>query len=355
MENQDTAKTATGIVHIKSNPEVASTIRERLNANHGLLSNRIQLILILLIAVAGCLRLRWLILMIAAVLLLDFVCFVVRRANTLARWNGGKPRLATADDFRSVDDAFRAQEIPTPTMSDFENAMGFSMRPEWQTELRYQEAVAFYQGGVVADIGCGDGRLCWRYHICPPDTYYGVDVEGLVKTLSERTSGRAHAISGVAESTGLANESVDLLVCTEVFEHLTDPGRALREFCRVLKPGGQIVIQSPSARRLRNLNPFHLAVTLLGRWFPALLQRTMVHENTWIGAFTYHWDFTRQDFQFYMRGLPLKIENWYTVTYKFDPNGSSLRRLAYRLAHLPVINSFWGDLTAVLRRQGPSE
>ena len=335
---------------IKDKQEIAKTLKGRLASSRGLFSNRVQVLLTLLLIGFACLRMWWLAIMIATVLLADFLAYVVSRAKMLSHWNAGKPRLTTAHDFHAVDDAFRAQNLPTPTMGDYENAMGFSKMPEWRTALRYQELARFYQDGVVADIGCGDGRLCWRYHICPPENYYGVDAAGLVKILSDQTSGRAHAIAGVAESTGLPSESVDLLVCTEVFEHLTDPAHALQEFCRVVKSGGQIVIQSPSARRLRNLNLFHVAVTFLGRWFPSILQRTMVHENTFIGAFTYHWDFTQQDFQHYVQGLPLKIESWHSATYKFNPNGNSLHRLAYRVARLPVINSVWGDLTVVLRK-----
>src|ERR1022692_5011298 len=71
--------------------------------------------------------------------------------SMLSHWNAGKPRLTTAHDFHAVDDAFRAQNLPTPTMGDYENAMGFSKMPEWRTALRYQELARFYQDGVVAD------------------------------------------------------------------------------------------------------------------------------------------------------------------------------------------------------------
>jgi len=39
-----------------------------------------------------------------------------------------------------------------------------------------------------------------------------------------------------------ADESVDAVVCTEVFEHLVDPPAAAREIIRVLKPGGRLVL-----------------------------------------------------------------------------------------------------------------
>jgi ubiquinone/menaquinone biosynthesis C-methylase UbiE len=41
------------------------------------------------------------------------------------------------------------------------------------------------------------------------------------------------------------NEEFDAVLCTEVFEHLPDPGLAIREFARILKNGGQLIITAP--------------------------------------------------------------------------------------------------------------
>ena len=213
---------------------------------------RIWSITLVLLALLGC----------------DFVAFIMRRHRVLARYNAGQPRLSTADDFRAVDDAYTQRGEKPPTMTDFEKAAGFAFVPEWRTALRYREVGRFYAAGLLVDIGCGDGRLCWHYHACPPQNYYGVDATGLVAILREKTNDVAHALAGTAEATTLPDHHADLVVCSECFEHLTEPGLALREFCRILKPAGRIVIQSPSARRLRNLNPLHLIATYLGRWFP---------------------------------------------------------------------------------------
>lgn len=337
-------------LHTKNKRETAATLRERLAADCGLLTKNTELVLDLLLVGSAVVGMWWITGCIAAVLLVDFFVYVGRRQRMLSFWGAGTPRLMTAEDFHAADDAFRLQDRSAPTMSDYEEAMGFSDRPEWREALRYQELIHFSEGGTVVDIGCGDGRLCWKYNICSPENYFGVDSGTLVQSLIDRTSGKAHAIKGVAEATALPSECADLVVCTEVFEHLSDPEIAMREFCRILRPGGRIVIQSPSAVRLRNLNPFHMVTIFLGHWFPSLLQRTVVHENTFIAAFTYHWDFTRQDFKKLVHGLPLGILSLRGATYHFNPHGNILHRLAYRISHLPVINSLWGDLTVVLRK-----
>lgn len=52
-------------------------------------------------------------------------------------------------------------------------------------------------------------------------------------------------------------ESFDLVVCVEGIEHLENPFNAIREFSRVLKPGGKIILTLPNylniERRLRFL------------------------------------------------------------------------------------------------------
>lgn len=49
---------------------------------------------------------------------------------------------------------------------------------------------------------------------------------------------------GVVESLPYADESFDLVLCTQVFEHLSDPAAATREIHRVLKPGGVALVST---------------------------------------------------------------------------------------------------------------
>ena len=51
----------------------------------------------------------------------------------------------------------------------------------------------------------------------------------------------------LADITALPFEDAgfDLVLCSHVLEHVDDDGRAMREMCRVLRPGGAALIQSP--------------------------------------------------------------------------------------------------------------
>lgn len=337
-------------IRIKTDLEARKTIRVDELANRGFCGNRLALALFV-VALGGLLWDRYLALAVGVVFAADYISFVIRRIRTLRRYEGRKPRLVTPSDFATVNQAYERKGIEEPTMTKWHEIAGLGAVDDWRTALRYRVAASFYAGGTLIDVGCGDGRLCWQYHACPPSNYIGVDVgSGGLEIARRKTNGLAQTIQSVAEDTRLPTHSVDLVVCSECFEHLPEPAVALREFCRILKPGGRIVIQSPNAMRLRNLNPFHLLSLLVGYFIPAVLLRKVVHENTFIEAFTYHWDFTRQDFRKYLRDSPgLTLELIHGAIYRFNPLGSPPHRLLARLFRAPVLHWLGWDLIVVLR------
>lgn len=52
--------------------------------------------------------------------------------------------------------------------------------------------------------------------------------------------------------------SFDVVLCTEVFEHLPNPALAIREFSRLLKSGGKLIITAPFCS-LTHFAPYHFA------------------------------------------------------------------------------------------------
>ncbi len=56
----------------------------------------------------------------------------------------------------------------------------------------------------------------------------------------------------------LPDASVDVIMCTEVFEHIPDPLAALKEFNRLIKPGGYLIITAPFVS-FTHFAPYHFA------------------------------------------------------------------------------------------------
>ena len=65
-----------------------------------------------------------------------------------------------------------------------------------------------------------------------------------VRTLDLTTEHGAD-YAGTAEATGRPDASVDLLLCTQVLEHTRAPWACLREFQRIVRPGGHILLTVP--------------------------------------------------------------------------------------------------------------
>src|ERR1019366_301686 len=53
-------------------------------------------------------------------------------------------------------------------------------------------------------------------------------------------------IRGDLSALPFPDHSFDLVISRSVVEHLSDPPRVFREFCRVLRPGGKVVIVTPN-------------------------------------------------------------------------------------------------------------
>jgi SAM-dependent methyltransferase len=86
-------------------------------------------------------------------------------------------------------------------------------------------------GSLVLDVGSGDSpyRDLWE-----GARYLAVD-------LSDPEAG----LHGDILSLPVRSECADLVVCTEVLEHVFDTDKALTELRRVLKPGGALLLSTP--------------------------------------------------------------------------------------------------------------
>jgi ubiquinone/menaquinone biosynthesis C-methylase UbiE len=94
----------------------------------------------------------------------------------------------------------------------------------------------------VADVGCGTGILASRIEReLNPEIIYGCDPSaGMLEKARARTRA-VRWLRGAAEHLPLEDGSLDAVVTTEAFQFF-DQRAALREFDRVLEPGGYAVI-----------------------------------------------------------------------------------------------------------------
>ena len=111
------------------------------------------------------------------------------------------------------------------------------------------------EGARILDIGCGIGTYVRKLREYA-DRVYGIDIDP--KRVRQGTvPGLAVAVS---ERLPFRDASFDLVLLNEVIEHVQDDAATLAEACRVVRPGGHVVIYAPN-----RLYPFETHGVYLGR------------------------------------------------------------------------------------------
>ncbi len=103
-------------------------------------------------------------------------------------------------------------------------------------------------GETVLDVGAGTGDTVIRLARAVGDQGRAIGVEPN-PALRAVAAGRADAagvavelLDGGAEELPLEDGSVDLVTCERVLQHLDEADAAVREFARVVRPGGRVVV-----------------------------------------------------------------------------------------------------------------
>jgi malonyl-CoA O-methyltransferase len=111
------------------------------------------------------------------------------------------------------------------------------------------------------DVGCGTGR--WTERL----SAIGVDASPAMLAIAAGKPGLRGRLA-VADATALpiASASADLVLCALTLGHIPDQGAAMREFSRVLTPGGTLL-----------LTDFHPAAAALG-WRRTFRRNGRVYE-----------------------------------------------------------------------------
>jgi SAM-dependent methyltransferase len=104
-------------------------------------------------------------------------------------------------------------------------------------------ARAFLTRRVIVDVGCGTGRHWKKLFDRQPSRLIGYDVSaGMLDILRQKHPRAETYLLNDQHLPELAHASCDLVLSTLTVAHIPDLGAALTEWCRVLKPGGEMII-----------------------------------------------------------------------------------------------------------------
>ena len=129
---------------------------------------------------------------------------------------------------------------------------------QWVYRPAHDEVIAqlrAHSSARVADIACGTGILADRIEReLHAAEVYGVDMsEGMLNQARARSTG-VQWLRGPAEQLPFDDGALDAVVTTSAF-HFFDQPSALRDFHRVLAPGGVAAVSTLSARQPRLQGP----------------------------------------------------------------------------------------------------
>lgn len=124
-------------------------------------------------------------------------------------------------------------------------------------------------GAKLLDAGCGSQQ--YRKY-CGHLTYkaqdfaaYGVDeAQNLFSTQEAYHYGELDYVCDISDIP-VPDDTFDAVLCSEVLEHVSEPGLVISELTRILKPDGTLILTVPS-NCLRHFDPFFFFSGFSDRW-----------------------------------------------------------------------------------------
>jgi len=116
---------------------------------------------------------------------------------------------------------------------------------EISTRLHIKNIREYYlagKQGSVLEVGCNRGYLMEELKRFS-GRVYGVDVDDRVVSHAGRKGHNVFVCN--AENLAFPDSRFDSIFSVHTIEHIGDLSKAVREFCRVLKPGGTLVLVYP--------------------------------------------------------------------------------------------------------------
>jgi 2-polyprenyl-3-methyl-5-hydroxy-6-metoxy-1,4-benzoquinol methylase len=136
-------------------------------------------------------------------------------------------------------------------------------------EVAFDEIMRDGLGGVALDFGAGRGELASR--LAATGAFEQVHAADLVR-FADPPAGVNWIEADLNEPLPLPDGSCDLIAAIEVVEHLENVRAVCREWARLLRPAGRVVLTTPNNESLRSLLSLFFRghfIAFVGSTYPA--------------------------------------------------------------------------------------
>ncbi len=163
---------------------------------------------------------------------------------------------------------------------------------------------------IFCDAGCGNGIYLKYFQNNHPNVgLYGFDFSKTIVDITKQNTGLDTIITGNLEESPFGDGKFDLILCTQVIEHMIDDKKAMSELHRMLKESGYLVISTDNKDDMvsKILNaPFKL--------FSYLIR--LLRKNKKAKEFFPHKEYPIKEFTDLIQSQNFKIIN--TSTFRFS-------------------------------------
>ena len=150
---------------------------------------------------------------------------------------------------KSVNPGINAQYEKNPSAKQYVASFETESREAFNLRKQIVAACRLKPGMTVADVGAGTGLFTRMFAaaVAPGGTVYASDIapnflKHIEKTCRDAGIKNVKTVLAVADSSGLAPDSVDLVFLCDVYHHFEFPKKTMASLHAALKPGGQLIL-----------------------------------------------------------------------------------------------------------------
>jgi len=131
-----------------------------------------------------------------------------------------------------------------------------NFNPQLRDEFVKKHANSIPNGSKVLDVSSGAKPYKNYFNHCNYTSHEFDENSNITDTFRGEKGEKQHDIYSPIDAIPMPDSEYDFIICTEVFEHIPEPIKAMEEFVRLCKHGGNILITAPFTSGIHQ-EPYH--------------------------------------------------------------------------------------------------